>query len=49
MRVDDENNIVNVCKDLYDVVGVSIRKSEGRLVEKVINGGTKVRAKDRGG
>ena len=49
LGVDDENNVINVCKDLYNVVGVSVRQGESSLVKEMIDSGTKVCAKDRSG
>ena len=45
----DKDNVVDVCKNLYDVFGVPVGEGERGLVKKVVNCSSKVRAEDGGG
>ena len=49
LGVDDENNVIYVCKNLYNVVGVPVRKSKSSLVEEMVDSSPQVSAKDRSG
>ena len=42
--VNDKDNIINVSKNLYDVLGVPVWKGERGLVKEVVNCSSKVRA-----
>ena len=47
-RFHDENHIINVGKKLENMCGISIRKNFLHLLQEVIDGSSKVGAKDSG-
>ena len=49
VRFHDENYIINVGKKLDDLCGIPIRKKLFDLLLKVVDGGTKMSAKDSSG
>ena len=49
LRIYDEDDVVNIGKDLDDVLGVSVGEGECCLVEEVVDGGTQMCAENSSG